>query len=182
MISHKRNQLFFDKTNQNLHQLKNGMYAIAFSLLKNEQESIAVIDYTLNTVRQLLAAKPYTLPFTRLKPFVYKTLIRECFHAQNIPLSASLTACGCNTVSCAPAKASRFADTACLLPAGADCPKAQSAWEAIYNMEPMLRTMTLMFYLENMRASQIAKTLGVPVKNVKSAIAAARSQLKTFAL
>lgn len=154
MISHKRNQLFFDKTNQNLHQLKNGMYAIAFSLLKNEQESIAVIDYTLNTVRQLLAAKPYTLPFTRLKPFVYKTLIRECFHAQNIPLSASLT----------------------------DCPKAQSAWEAIYNMEPVLRTMTLMFYLENMRASQIAKTLGVPVKNVKSAIAAARSQLKTFAL
>lgn len=156
MIYYKRNHLFYNPAQQVQHAypLKNGMYAVAFSLLGDAQEAASVLNTTLTVIKHALIAQPSLRLSAQLKTFAYKTLVRECIQSQKF-------------VSCAVSA-----------PASSHAP--QSAWDVINGMPPVFRTMTLMFYLENMRAAEIAKTLNLPVKNVKSAIAAARQQLKAF--
>lgn len=53
-------------------------------------------------------------------------------------------------------------------------------WSAVNNLDEEFRTITVLFYYEDMSIKDISKTLGMPTGTVKSRLARARQKLKVL--
>ena len=139
--------------------LKQGMYVLAVSILKNETD---VEDAMQNALMQAYQHLDELRIFDKFKPWLFRILTNECYHIIHerryeedideiiIPSPQSNT----------------------------DSETKMFLWEIVQSLPKDYRTVIVLFYYENMRISDIAQVLGTSADAVKKRLSRAREKLR----
>ena len=140
-------------------ELANGMYVLAVSILKNEADAEDAIQNAL-----LLAYRNLDKlrMFDKFKPWLFKILTNECYKIIN---------------------ARKYSDDIenISLEAGESCLETETKmtlWETINSLPEDYRTVTVLFYYEDMKITEIASVLNVSEDTVKKRLSRAREKLR----
>lgn len=139
--------------------LKQGMYVLAVSILKNETD---VEDAMQNALMQAYQHLDELRFFDKFKPWLFKILTNECYHI---------------------IRERRYEEdideiTVTSLRQDTDSETRMFLWETVQSLPEDYRTVIILFYYEDMRISDIAQILGTSVDTIKKRLSRAREKLR----
>lgn len=140
--------------------LKNCMYALAMSILKNDADAEDAIQNALLSAYEHLEDLRL---FDKIKPWILTILTRECYRIA-----------GSRTYP-------EDIETLSLTDESAPDPDTKaSVWEAVSRLEPGYREAVILFYYENLSTKEIAGILNLSEDNVRKRLSRARATLRTL--
>lgn len=154
MTDNKKDKWFCRKVSE----LKNSMYTLAMSILKNEAD----VDDALQNTMIISYRNINQLKFTeKFKPWIYKILTNECYRIinqreYNVDID----------------------NIDCISECSQDYETKETLWNIINSMDHNYITVIILFYYENMSIKDISKALDISPDNVKQRLTRGRKKLK----
>lgn len=139
--------------------LKQGMYVLAVSILKNEAD---VEDAMQNALMQAYQHLDELRIFDKFRPWLFKILTNECYHIlreRRYDEDIDEVTLTCPRLD-------------------ADSETKMFLWETIQSLPEDYRTVIVLFYYEDMRISDIAQVLGASADTIKKRLSRARDKLR----
>jgi len=139
--------------------LKQGMYVLAVSILKNETDAE---DAMQNALMQAYQHLDELRIFDKFKPWLFKILTNECYHI----IRGRRYEEDIDEITITSPRSDTDSETKMFL------------WEVVKSLPEDYRTVIVLFYYENLRISDIAQVLGASTDTVKKRLSRAREKLR----
>lgn len=141
-----------------INDYKINMFRLAKSILRNDDDAEdATGEAILKAYKNLDSLRSYA----SFKPWIMKILINEAYSLANQRKKVLYI----EDMEISEEKA---------------CSDSGELWSAVSHLDEEFRTITVLFYYEDMSIKEISKTLGLPTGTVKSRLARARQKLKVL--
>lgn len=139
--------------------LKQGMYVLAVSILKNETD---VEDAMQNALMQAYQHLDELRIFDKFKPWLFKILTNECYRI----IRERRYEEDIDEIAVPSLRQDTDSETKVFL------------WETVQSLPEDYRTVIILFYYEDMRISDIAQVLGTSADTIKKRLSRAREKLR----